>query len=202
MSMLTTLAAVGPMWLVAVAIPGPNFLTVSRLAVLRGRPAAMASVGGIALGTACWGLAGLFGVQALFVAAPMLYGALQLFGAAWLIVVGVRAISGSFQPTRPRPQASGTAWWMGLATSLSNPKSALLVGSLFTALLAPGTPIATGLAAVAEMILISFTWYAGLSLLISTPAIAAGFGRAERWIDRLAGGIFIAFGLHIVISRA
>ncbi len=201
MPTLATLAAVGAMWLVAVAIPGPNFLVVTRMAALRGRRPALAAVGGLTLGSACWGLAGLFGVQALFVAAPILYGALQLLGAVWLVVVGVRAIFGSFQPTAARAMPVGAAWRLGLATSLSNPKSALLVASLFTTLLAPGTPLSTGLVAVAEMVAISLAWYLGLGLLVSTPKIAAGLGPAGRWVDRLAGGVFILFGLRIMASR-
>lgn len=186
------------MWLAAVAAPGPNFLVVTRIALLRGRGAALTAVGGIVLGTTIWGLAGLFGVKSLFAAAPMLYRVLQLAGAWWLIVVGVRAIRGSFaQPALPA--VAGTAGWrQGLVTSLSNPKSALLVASLFTALLPPDAALSTGLIAVAEMAVISLAWYAGLSLLVSTAAVAAMFTRLGPWIDRVAGAIFIAFALSVI----
>jgi threonine/homoserine/homoserine lactone efflux protein len=195
------MSAVGAMWLVAVAIPGPNFLVVTRLAVLRGRGEALAAVGGIGFGTLCWGLAGLFGVQALFLAAPLLYGGLQMAGAAWLVIVGIRAIAGSFRPQAVPSVASGAAVRLGLVTSLSNPKSALLVGSLFTALLAPGTPVATGLVAVAEMVAISVGWYAALSVLVSAAPVARAMGQMGHWVDRLAGGIFIVFGLRLLASR-
>jgi threonine/homoserine/homoserine lactone efflux protein len=85
-------------------------------------------------------------------------------------------------------------------TSLSNPKSALLVASLFAAALPPGAPLATGLVTVAEMVAISLAWYGLIACLISAPPVAALFRRARRWIDRAAGAIFLAFAARLAIA--
>lgn len=198
MNPLGMLAAVAGLWTVAVVTPGPNALLVARLAAMRGRGAGLAAVAGIALGTLAWSLSGFFGVQALFLFAPLLYRALMLAGAGWLVWVGLRLIRGSFQPPRAQGSAVGPAFRAGLLTCLSNPKSMLLVASLFAAVMPHGAPLPLGLASVAEMVAISLAWYGAVVLLLTTPHAAAAYARAGRWLDRAAGTIFIAFGLAVV----
>ena len=197
MNPLGMLVAVAGLWTIAVVTPGPNALLVARLAVLRGRGAGFAAVGGIALGTLAWSLSGFFGVQALFLLAPLLYRALSVAGAAWLVWVGLRLIRGSFQALPPPRATVGPAFRAGLLTCLSNPKSMLLVGSLFAAIMPHGAPLPVGLAAVAEMVAISLAWYSLVVLLLSTASAAVLYARAGRWLDRVAGAIFIAFGLAV-----
>jgi threonine/homoserine/homoserine lactone efflux protein len=200
MDALGMLAAVGGLWLVAVVTPGPNALLVARLAVVRGRGAGLGAVGGIGLGTLAWSLSGFFGVQLLFLAAPLLYRGLMIAGAVWLVWLGARLVAGSFA-TRPSPGAAlgrARGFRAGLLTSLSNPKSMLLVGSLFAAVMPHGAPWPLGLAAVAEMVAISVGWYGAVVLLLSAPRAAAVYARAGRWLDRAAGAIFIGFGLAVV----
>ena len=197
-AMMATVAAI---WLVAVVTPGPNFLAVARMAALRSRGEALVTVAALGIGSAAWALAGLFGVQVLFVLAPWLYGGLKLIGGTYLCWIGARIILGSFRPERAeQSEARGAAFRFGLVTSLSNPKSALLVGSLFTAVLPPGAPLSLGLATVAEMVAISLLWYGLLACMISAPPVASLFRRLRRWIDRGAGTIFIAFGGRLAVG--
>lgn len=197
------MATVAAMWLLAVAIPGPNFFVVARMAAARSRREALAAVAAIGLGSLCWGLAGFFGVHALFALAPWFYGGLKLLGAAYLGYIGMKIIAGTFRPEpAPPAPASGAAFRLGLMTSLSNPKSALLVASLFTAALPPGAPLSVGLWTVAEMVAISVAWYAALACVISTHTVATLFRRFRAWIDRFAGAIFIAFGARLALNTA
>ncbi len=195
------LATVAAMWLVAVVIPGPNFFAVARMAALRSRREAMVTVSALGLGSTAWALAGLFGIQALFALAPWLYSGLKLAGGAYLCWIGGRIIRGSFRPAGEGTTADqGAAFRVGLLTSLSNPKSALLVASLFTAVLPPGAPLSVGLVTVAEMVAISLLWYGLLAMVISAPPVASLFRRLRRWIDRGAGTIFIAFGGRLAVG--
>ena len=196
-SMLVSVAA---MWLVAVVIPGPNFFVVARMAALRSRRAALVVVGALGIGSALWGLAGFFGVHALFAVAPRLYGALRLIGAVYLVYVGVRIVWGSFGARGEDAGGGegGGAFRLGLMTSLSNPKSAMLVGSLFTAVMPPDAAVSVGLVTVAEMVAISVGWYATVACVLSARAVAAVFRRGAVWVDRVAGVIFVGFGGRIV----
>ena len=159
---LQQLGVVAAMWTVAVVTPGPNFLAATRIAASRDRRAGLAAVGGIGVGTTLWGLAGAGGVQVMFVLAPWLYGALKLVGAAYLAYLGARMIAGSFgkDDAASGGVAAGSAFRIGLLTSMSNPKSALSVGSLFAAIMPQGAPLAVTISAIIEMVTISLFWYA------------------------------------------
>lgn len=203
MPSLSLLAAVAAIWGVAVVTPGPNFLVTARVAAVRSRAEGLGVVAGIGLGTTVWGLAGFFGVHAMFAFVPWLYEALTLAGAVYLVVIGARIIRGSFAPeAAEQRRAAGPAFRLGLLTSLSNPKSALFVASLFAGVMPLGAPLGDGLVAVAEMVVISVAWYAAVVLLLTTRRAAAAFGRASRWIDRAAGAVFVAFGVALIARRA
>src|SRR5262249_3648849 len=112
------------------------------------RRAGLSAVVGIALGTAIWGAAGCFGVQALFVAAPWMYLALKLFGAAWLVFIGVQLIWRSRRgavgdlDAAIAATSSDSAFWLGLVTTLANPRSAVSVASIFATTM-PAEPSST-----------------------------------------------------------
>jgi threonine/homoserine/homoserine lactone efflux protein len=194
------LMSVAAMWLVAVVIPGPNFFVVARMAALRSRRAALVTVAALGVGCTFWGLAGFFGVHALFAVAPALYAGLRLIGALYLVYVGLRILRGSFRPRAEDTggNEAGGAFRVGLMTSLSNPKSAMLVGSLFTAVMPPDAPVSVGLATVAEMVAISVGWYATVACVLSAQPVAALFRRTAAWVDRGAGVVFVGFGGRIV----
>jgi hypothetical protein len=123
---LGVLLSVAALWALAAVSPGPNFLMAARVALTRSRRAGLSAVAGIAVGTLVWGLAGCFGVQALFAAAPWMYLALKLGGAAWLIFIGLQLIwrsrqgPGDLQGVAPSV-SNQSAFWLGLATTLANP---------------------------------------------------------------------------------
>jgi len=194
-------ATVAALWLVAVVIPGPNFFAVARMAAARSRGEALVTVSALGVGSTCWGLAGFFGVHAVFAWAPLFYSGLKLVGAGYLAFVGVRIVLGSFRPVADDGRADGAAAFrLELLTSLSNPKSALLVGSLFTAVMPPDAPVSVGLWTVAEMVAISLGWYSLLACVISAAPVARLFRRFRAWIDRAAGVIFVAFAGRLVVT--
>src|SRR5262249_21326202 len=143
---------------------GPNFVMTARVAMTRSHRAALSAIAGIALGTAIWGAAGCFGVQALFVAAPWMYLALKLFGAAWLIFIGLRLIwqslrSGPDHDGAGKARSKDSAFWLGFVTTLANPRSAVSVASIFATTM-PAQPSSTlTLLVIAVMVAVSVSWY-------------------------------------------
>ena len=60
------------LWAIAVITPGPNMLFFSSVALSSPRRALAAAGTGIVIGTAAWGIAGLFGLLWLFEMFPPL----------------------------------------------------------------------------------------------------------------------------------
>jgi threonine/homoserine/homoserine lactone efflux protein len=198
------LATVALIWLAAAVAPGPDFLLLTRIALRHGRAAALRAALGVTSGITVWGLAGFFGIHALFVAAPWLYLALKLGGGAYLVWLGLRLFGSSFRaaadPAVP-PAVRGGAFWAGLATNLANPKAPLFTASLFAAAMPAHAPIGLGLAAVAVMAAVSALWYGPLVLALTTRPVGAAFVRVRRWVDRIAGAAFVGFGARLALER-
>jgi len=52
------------------------------------------------------------------------------------------------------------------------------------------------------MVAISTLWYALVVWLLTLGAVSAAFARLRHWIDRVAGALFVMFGLRLALDRA
>lgn len=204
---MTFLLSVAAIWAVACITPGPNTLLVMRYALTAPRQVAIVAAAGTITGTLCWGLAGWLGINVLFQAAPFAYLALKIVGGLYLVWLGCRIfldVRKSRQMTdlgAPKVEVPlKTAYRMGLATNLANPKSALFVASLFAATMPSGTPFFYGLAAVAVMIAVSTIYYTCLIGLITHRRVAAAYLKAKKKIDFGVGLVFVGFGTKLLLS--
>lgn len=204
----SVIAAITAFWLVAMIVPGLDFLLVTRLAVMKGRPAALQATFGIASGVAVWGVAGFFGIRALFITAPWLYLALKIGGGLYLMTVGAKLLVSSWKNEGEAGTASLTtdqrsnSFFAGFLTNLLNPKAPIFVSSLFAASMPQHASIYLGLTCVAAMFVVAVVWFAFVTLLLSLNRVSAVFLRCRRWIDRCAGVAFMALGLRFVTERS
>lgn len=202
------LLSVATIWAVACITPGPNTLLVMRYALTAPRRVAVVAAAGTVTGTFFWGLAGWLGINALFQAAPFAYLALKLVGGLYLVWLGVK-IFRDLRKAGPRTDLAvpkvevslKTAYRMGIATNLANPKSALFVASLFAATMPAGTPFLYGMAAIAVMVCVSTLYYTCLVSLITHHRVAAAYLKAKRKIDCGVGAVFLGFGAKLMLSQ-
>ncbi len=83
---------------------------------------------------------------------------------------------------------------------MSNPKTAIVIGSIVAAFLPreipPMTPWLLALMGLAT----DFFWYSTVVLLFSRPKAQRGYLRFKAWIDRVAGGVLAALGLKLMVT--
>src|SRR6478735_74257 len=110
--LLTYWAAFG----MALISPGPNFALMLKIGLGAGRPAALRTVLGIAVGEAIWGCAAVFGVAALALRYPALGTAIRR-GGGDTPVVGLAhpAGAGLFRQHGDPTLRQGPAWHRGRA---------------------------------------------------------------------------------------
>lgn len=187
--------------------PGLDTALVLRTAAVEGpRRAALAGLGVVA-GCLVWGAAVAFGLSALLDASQFAFQVLRWAGAAYLLWLGVNLIlkpRDRFEATGgPAPGGGGLAWMRrGFLTNLLNPKVGVFYVSFLPQFLPDG--VAAGpfifLLAVLHAVL-GLVWFA--ALIAATRPIAGALQKAAvvRWLDRLTGGVFLAFGLRLALER-
>lgn len=202
---LAPLLSLALLWTVAVVTPGPNFFNIAQLAASHSRRHGVVAALGVATGTVLWGLAGGLGVKTLFSAAPTLYLGFKIAGGCYLIYLGLKqfmrkATVAPGTPAAPRQTYSGV-YARGFLGNMTNPKSALFVATIFaTAMPAHVPPLLLALA-VLTMATLSFSWYCSVALFFASRRVAGVYERSRQWLDRLAGGCYLLFGVHLVANR-
>jgi LysE type translocator len=117
-----------------VLVPGPDMALVLRNGVAHGRRAAVATALGVNAGLLVWALAAALGIAAVLHASSEAFTVLKLAGAAYLVLLGARALvdawrgTGQSLPTGPRRRSS--PFREGLLSNLLNPKIALVYTTL------------------------------------------------------------------------
>ena len=214
--MNTTLSLLGIAGAMAVGAmsPGPSFVMVGRTAVASRRDG-LASALGMGAGGLVFAIAALAGLQAAFLAVPGLYLAIKGFGGAYLVYLGVRIWRGARQPlamaaavppggTSAGAQGSGAhplrTFLVGLATQVSNPKTAVVYASIFAAFLPRDVPLVLALSVPVIIFCIETGWYTVVALALSSAAPRSAYLRYKAWIDRAAGGVMGLLGLRLVWS--
>ncbi|WP_206185072.1 LysE family translocator [Thermoactinospora rubra] len=127
--------------------PGPDTALVMRTAVngANRRLAVLTSLG-IGAGLLVWGVLTAAGVSALVAASPVAYDVLRVAGAAWLVVMGVKALwparrTHDAPEETTTPRSARRAVTTGLSTNLLNPKLLVFYLSLLPQFVPDGAPV-------------------------------------------------------------
>lgn len=186
--------------------PGPSFLMVARTAVTASRRDGLAAALGMGLGGMLLSGLSLVGLHMLLAAVPWLYMALKLAGGGYLLYLGCCIWRGAASPLstgdgavalQPRLTRS---FWLGLVTQLSNPKTAIVYASVFTAFLPASFPLSLGLLLVLMVFTIETLWYAIVALALSSSRPRAWYLRYKVWIDRAAGAVMGGLGAKLILN--
>lgn len=187
--------------------PGLDTALVIRTAAAEGPRRAIGAGIGICLGCLIWGGAAAFGVGALLTASELAYTVLKWAGAAYLAWTGIRMIlqpREAFEPGEMKAIDAGpiAAARRGLLTNLLNPKVGIFYVSFLPQFMPPGVePARFGFLLAAIHVAETLLWFAAL---IAATVPIAGLLRVPvvvKWLDRVTGGVFLAFGLRLALER-
>ncbi|CAN7254269.1 LysE family translocator [Rhizobacter sp. LjRoot28] len=204
-------------WLVYVSVvlavivtPGPSALLCMAHGAAHGVPRTSATVLGGMCASLTLMLLSALGLGAAIAASDTLFHGIRLFGAAYLIHLGIstwRSPPPRFDGvTGSSPSGAGTAsrrralWRKGFAVGIGNPKDLLFFGSLFPQFLDPGRPIA------AQLAVLACTWLVidGAVMIAyakggASLAARMQHGRLGKAFNRVTGGAFVAAGGALAI---
>lgn len=184
--------------------PGLDTALVLRTAAVEGRRPAVRAALGIAAGVLAWGLVAALGLGAVFAVSRTAYDLLRWVGAAYLLWLGIRLLLRA--PARlealsdsAAPQGSWLA--RGFLTNMLNPKVGAFYVTFLPQFIPEGVPVVAFSAGLAAIHAIEgLFWFA--ALILATERLNHWLRRPSvgRTIDRLTGGVLIAFGLKLALE--
>jgi threonine/homoserine/homoserine lactone efflux protein len=89
---------------------------------------------------------------------------------------------------------------VGLATQLSNPKTAVVYASVFTSLLPAAFSLTFGFFLVFLVFLIEAGWYVIVALVLSSAKLRQGYLQRKVIVDVLAGAIMMILGGKLIFN--
>jgi threonine/homoserine/homoserine lactone efflux protein len=194
---------------VVICVPGPDTALIVRNTLTGGRRSGVATAVGIIGGIAVWTLAAALGLAALLSASEPVFRALQLAGAAYLVLLGLQSLAAALSGrSRLLTVGSGAgrlaprrAFRQGLLSNLGNPKIAVFFVSLLPQFVTPGT--GSFLALVVLGAIFSAMGLAWLTMYAVVVAKAGELlrGRARRAVDAITGAVLVLFGLRLAVER-
>jgi len=191
------------------ASPGPDNLMVLGVGISRGRKQGIAFGLGCALGCLSHTVLATLGVSALIAASPLAFTTLKMCGGLYLVWLGVQAWRSS-GATRVEKLAAASnesfrhLFAKGLLANAINPKVVLFFLSFLPQFVIVERGAVSwqtaqlGLVFTAQAVLLFglLGYFSGAvgQWLSRTP-------RAGVWLDRIAGTVFVALGLRLIVTR-
>jgi threonine/homoserine/homoserine lactone efflux protein len=190
--------------------PGPDNMLVLSIGIAKGRLRGVAFGLGCALGCLSHTLLAVIGVSALIAASPLAFTALKVCGGLYLAWLGFGALRSRGMQGKAVGAADGigesprSLFFKGVFANAINPKVALFFLSFLPQFVAAGRGDAN-----LQILLLGLTFTAQAIVLFGllglfSGSIGAWLNRrpaAGMWLDRLAGVVFIALGLRLIIAR-
>lgn len=189
--------------------PGLDTALVLRTATVEGGRRAFLAGVGICVGCLTWGLIAALGLGALLAASEVAYAVLRWAGAAYLLYLGGRMVlnaraglEGMASGQGIKSDTSPSGWLVrGFVTNILNPK----VGVFYVTFLPQFVPVGANVLSFSVLLaaihaLEGILWFA--ALIAATRPLAAMLRRPGivRALDRITGGVLIAFGLKLVLD--
>ncbi|WP_241576446.1 threonine export protein RhtC [Rosenbergiella collisarenosi] len=207
--MISLFLTVALVQIVALASPGPDFFFISQTAASQSRRDAFKGVIGITLAVAIWAAVALLGLNLILKQMAWLHQLILLGGGGYLMWMGIQMIRSARQPHSAVEVTSSSlgggrkknTFLRGLLTNLSNPKAIIYFGSIFSLIVGDDVSSATRTAIFVLIVVETLVWFSLVATLFSLPWVKAKYQKLAKWIDGIAGTLFVAFGLHLIFSR-
>jgi len=184
--------------------PGPTVMLISAYGFKGGFRDALAAIAGTQTGNTLWYVICVTGLGALVTASPMVFHAIRLLGAAYLMFLGLSALWKSWRAAAEEqgPRLMGKPYIQATLTQMGNPKAILFFGALVPQFLDTGAPL---LRQYVIMYAVTFTGEA--IILTGYGALAAIGGRTTGlrhavWRERISGVVLLSLGVVAALFTA
>jgi threonine/homoserine/homoserine lactone efflux protein len=191
-------------------IPGPAMIYAAAQTLARGRRGGLMATLGIHLGCYVHVIAAAAGLSLLFHAVPLLYSAVKLIGAGYLIWLGIsllrtRAAGNISLPATGRKSAR-RAFLESITVEVLNPKTAIFFMAFLPQFIdaSAAFPIWLQFLILGAIVNLTFS-SADLVCVFLAGAIIGRLkrsGGAQRMMQRAGGALLIGLGAHLALQKS
>jgi len=191
--------------ILAVISPGPDFAMVTRNSYAFGARVGLISAFGIACGVQVHVMYTVLGIAVFIVKSPMLFLAMKVIGAAYLIYLGYKSLTNKVALTLgDAPSAAPSniaAFRMGFLTNALNPKTMLFVVATYTQVIQVGSPISHSFGYGLFISISHWLWFSIVALFFSSPDIRRRLLSYQLSADRFIGLALITLGASLAFTN-
>ncbi|MER8636766.1 LysE family translocator [Mesorhizobium sp. M1365] len=191
-------------------IPGPAMLYAAAQTMARGHWSGLMAALGIHLGGYVHVFAAAVGLSVLFHAVPVLYMAVKLVGALYLIWLGVSLFRAKAQGdvVLPgiQPKSARRAFFESIAVEVLNPKTAIFFMAFLPQFIdaSAAFPVWLQFVVLGTIVNLMFS-SADIVCVILAGAVIARLrqsSRAQRLMRRAGGAVLVALGVHVALQKS
>lgn len=198
------LSAIGVAILFGAMSPGVSFLLVARTAMSGSRRAALSVAAGMGFGAFVFAVIALAGLHTLLTLVPSLYMGLKVAGGCyllWLALKMFRRPSNRFNDSAGSEEVSASKAFMTCVfTQISNPHTALVFASIFSAALSKNIQPVVYIILPTMAFVIDVLWYAVVACLLSTDGPRQAYIKYRKILDKLSGGVMASLGVRLLLK--
>ncbi|WP_435103253.1 LysE family translocator [Arhodomonas sp. AD133] len=187
--------------------PGPDTMYILSRSITQGCRAGLLSCLGIGAGILLHTALAAVGLSAVLAASAWAFTAVKVAGAGYLVYLGIRSIMTPAGATTAPGISAANGWRIfreGFVTNTLNPKIAVF----FLAFL-PQFVDAEAVVGPVPFVFLGVVFVTGGTLWCALVAVAAarltGVLRARarvlRWMERIAGSVYVGLGLNLLRAR-
>ena len=185
--------------------PGPTSIYVAKNSIAISRKHGLFTALGTGTGAAIFGLLAVLGLQAFLLAVPSAYLALKICGGLYLLWLAAKIIKHAKDPIESNNDTNSQmslrrACSTGLITQLSNPKIAIVLASIFTALLPKEIPAYYYFVLPILCFFIDAGWCSLVAVALSAEKPRRVYLKFKAIFDRIAGGVMTLLGLKLIFG--
>jgi RhtB (resistance to homoserine/threonine) family protein len=192
--------------------PGPDVLYIVTNSLRSGAKAGVVAALGINAGCFVHIFAAALGVSALLAASATAFTVLKWIGAAYLVWIGIKLLVARAPQISPDLRQLADAqpslplssvFFGGFLTNVLNPKVAIFFLAFVPQFISPDTDnkalafIALGSLFNVNSVFVNAGWAIAAAWLATRNSVQAGL----HWLDRVAGAMFIGFGVKLALAE-
>lgn len=187
--------------------PGPDTLYILGRSIAQGRRAGVASALGISVGSVFHTCAAALGLSAFLATSAWAFTAVKLAGAAYLILLGLRALLQRNHdlsiPANFKQSDSTAAFRQGILTNILNPKVALFFLAFLPQFIDSATPSKTAAFLLLGLTFVTTGTIWCLILAWFSSAFSARLRESPTLtalLNRAVGSLFIFLGVRLAVA--